>query len=134
MGYIIEAADRFTKIDRSETSMIADMLIEELAKTFETKPVADKPSRESHPETSKTFEIGSEYYGVFVCDSDSCHFIKVTGRTPKQLKFVNVYNGEPEAEEHRVKIFYSDGVEYILPFGKYSMALSVYASRKVEKE
>ena len=126
MGYVIEAADRFVKIDRNEASIIADMLIEEMARIAGTKPAPV-----TKPETSKTFEIGNEYFGTFICDSDSTAFVKIIGRTPKQIKFVSVYNGESRGEVKRVKIFTdSAGFEYFFPFGQYSMALTIRANHK----
>ena len=126
MGYVIEAADRFVKIGRDEASIIADMLIEEMARIAETKPAPV-----TKLETSKTFEIGNEYFGTFICDSDSTAFVKIVGRTPKQIKFVSVYNGKAEEEVKRVKIFTdSDGFEYFFPFGQYSMALTIRANHK----
>lgn len=68
------------------------------------------------------FEAGKIYQGRSVCDADCIIKLEVVARTAKFLT---------TAEGKRLGIKTRDGVEYVMPWGMYSMAPSVSADKVV---
>ncbi len=71
------------------------------------------------------FEEGKTYYTRANTDSDFIIWAEVVRRTPK-MAFIKT-NGNDKT--HGVKIFSADGYEYMLPWGRYSMAPCISADR-----
>lgn len=67
------------------------------------------------------FEIGVTYVGRFITDADSRIELTVAKRTEKSI----VTTG---GKTLRIKEW--DGVEFVMPFGRYSMAPSIHADRR----
>ena len=73
------------------------------------------------------FEVGKTYTGRFITDS-GCEFeVKILSRTDKRIKFVDLIT--KEIKSVGVKVL--DGFEIAYPFGKYSLAPTIKASRSV---
>jgi len=71
-----------------------------------------------------TFKAGKEYYGRFTCSSETIDTIKVIRRTAKTAWVIN------DRTEKKMKIHNYDGVEFVYPHGRYSMAMVIKASRE----
>ena len=67
------------------------------------------------------FEIGATYFGRFITDADSRIELTVAARTAKSIV--------TDAGK-MLRIKERDGVEYVMPFGRYSMAPSINADRR----
>jgi len=68
------------------------------------------------------FETGKTYQTRSICDSDMIIKIKVVSRTEKTIKAIV----DNEEKTLRVKIW--DGIESVMPWGKYSMAPCIKAA------
>jgi hypothetical protein len=66
------------------------------------------------------FETGKTYYTRSICDSDCIIQVTVTARTAKT---VTTDKGK------RLKVHERDGVEFVMPWGRYSMSPAVPANR-----
>ena len=75
-----------------------------------------------------TFETNKTYKMRFIGDSNLTPLFRVVKRTPSFLTVEDVKTGET----YRAKIKNHDGEEYVLPYGSYSMAPSIKASRLVK--
>lgn len=71
------------------------------------------------------FETGRTYYGRFIGDADLTEKFEILKRSEKQVTVKSF------GEIVKRKVFTHNGIEYFLPHGNYSMALSVYANRIV---
>ncbi len=71
------------------------------------------------------FEPGKTYLGRFVTDADSRIELTVAKRTAKSIVTTT-------GKTLRIKIDFQ-GVEYVMPFGQYSMAPSINADRRAAR-
>lgn len=67
---------------------------------------------------SANFEIGSSYFCRSVCGHDCVWIFDVIGRTEKTITLFS----KSEGEVKRKVSVNSEGVEYVKPFGSYSMS------------
>ena len=68
---------------------------------------------------TKTFEAGKTYTGRSVCDHDCIISVSVAKRTAKSIRTT-------EGKTLRIAVSF-DGEEYVMPWGRYSMAPMVRA-------
>lgn len=73
----------------------------------------------------KNFTVGHSYYGRFIGDSTMVVELQVLKRTAKTI----TAKIKGEREEKRLRISIYEGVEYVKPFGSYSMAPMVTADK-----
>ncbi len=64
------------------------------------------------------FQVGQEYYGRSVCQSDATFTLTVASRTDKTIRTT-------EGKTLRIKIL--NGLEMVRPLGNYSMAPTIHA-------
>ncbi len=77
---------------------------------------------------TKTLEVGTTYYGRFICNYDTLIIGTIVKRT---AKFVWVkMDREDRLKKCGVKTY--NGVEYCCPTGNYSMAPSLAADNPIE--
>jgi hypothetical protein len=72
---------------------------------------------------TSSFQTGSNYYGRHIGDADLLIKIEVVSRTEKTVKV----KLNDTIKSFKVKIH--SGHEYIMPYGRYSMAPSVSSER-----
>jgi hypothetical protein len=77
-----------------------------------------------HSGTEKKFVVGGTYFGTFATDADSTFTVTIASRTDKTVT-------DSEGKKLRIKIDDYDGIEYVMPFGSYSMAPVLRANRRV---
>jgi hypothetical protein len=74
-----------------------------------------------------TFQVGARYWAQSACDSNCVWWFTVTARTAKRVTLL-----EDSGDVH-VRGVKTDGQgEWVLPFGSYSMAPVVRASRTAD--
>lgn len=69
------------------------------------------------------FETGKTYAGRSVCDHDCVITVKVVARTAKTIK------AETARGTQTFRVGSRNGVEFVKPWGSYSMAPFVFADR-----
>lgn len=73
------------------------------------------------------FKTNTAYTSRFISDADSMFSVTVTKVTPKTVSFMHPHNGDVT----RAKVHHDDdGVAFFFPFGRYSMAPIIKASRE----
>lgn len=75
------------------------------------------------------FEVGKEYYCSSACDHNCIWTFTVISRTDKSVR---VQEPGEKPVTRRIKSY--DGVEFIRPFGSYSMAPILRANNEVRQE
>jgi hypothetical protein len=68
----------------------------------------------------KTFEAGKTYFGRSICDYECIYRVSVAKRTAKTIT-------TNSGKSLRINVY--DGVEYVKPMGRYSMAPMVTAEK-----
>ena len=66
----------------------------------------------------KTFETGKTYSTRSICDADCIFSLTVVSRTAKTIK---------TSDGKSLRIALHEGNEYVMPFGRYSMAPMIRA-------
>lgn len=72
------------------------------------------------------FKANTSYAGRFVTDADATLIVKVLKTTKSTVTIVDPHNA---ADTKRCKIYTDEGVQFIYPMGRYSMAPVVKADR-----
>ena len=123
MGAIIHAEDRFRRADpvRAAAEDITETLLRELdragAQRYEPRPA---------PRPVAKFTAGEAYTCSSPCDSGCIWTYTVVSRTASTIRLRDQYG---EIVTRRVKVD-SDGTEYVMPHGTYSMAAVLSARRR----
>lgn len=79
-----------------------------------------------------TFEVGKTYKNCFVTDANNFVCFTVVRRTTKSvwIELVSRNNHDRQGEILQRRISDHDNVEQFFPFGKYAMAMAIYADRE----
>tara|TARA_B110000858_G_scaffold126414_1_gene143998 strand:+ start:6280 stop:6576 length:297 start_codon:yes stop_codon:yes gene_type:complete len=77
----------------------------------------------------RTFVTDREYYGRFASNYDSIVSVKIIRRTSKTVWIQHPHSNPEDAPVARRINTTSDGDESIMPFGSYSMAMCIRASK-----
>lgn len=88
-------------------------------------------SRESQATTTR-FEVGKTYEMRSICDYDCVWFYTILRRTPKTVTMTGISTTGTE-QEQTCRIRIHDGIETIMPLGRYSMA-PVLSADKVKPD
>jgi hypothetical protein len=80
-----------------------------------------------------TFVVGREYYGRFASNYHSIVSVKIVRRTSKTVWIQHPHGNSDDAPVAR-RISNEGGNEYFMPFGSYSMAMCIRASRDTEND
>jgi hypothetical protein len=76
------------------------------------------------------FEPNKKYTGRFICDSECIFEFEVISRSDKRIEILDSCSGKPK----KIGVTLDhEGNEMAYPFGKYSMAPCIRASRYIEK-
>lgn len=78
------------------------------------------------------FKVGETYEMSFIGDSELKNFYKVIRRTRSTITIISIKEKNPKQIRRKVSVY--DGVEFVYPLGKFSMAPILDASRRVSKK
>jgi len=81
-----------------------------------------------------TFIVGREYYGRFASNYHSIVSVEIVRRTSKTVWIHHPHGNSDDAPVARRINTDCDGNEYFMPFGSYSMAMCIRASKDTEND
>lgn len=142
---INEAADAMVDLDKKinelealKSSLATDILrAQDALDRIQAQEYADEIREEEptpEPDTSSypaRFEVGGVYTYRLATDASTLYEVTVVART---AKFVTIQEGHrgPERQVQRKVNLTAEGVEYVMPDGRYSMAPLLSAASRID--